>query len=153
MVHDPTATPELQKKTVFQRLQSISDTALRDFIDITAFLILGALLASVVQTFGVVDYFPALTTNPFLSVPAMMLLAIILCLCSEADAFVAANLIQVPLGGKLAFLVLGPMLDLKLYMMYTRVFRRRLIWTIIPAVVITVFVLTLLAQGLSWLTF
>ena len=56
----------------------------------------------------------------------------------EADAFIAASFRAVPAAPKLAFLVLGPMLDLKLYMMYTRVFRPRLIWTIIISVVVQV---------------
>jgi uncharacterized membrane protein YraQ (UPF0718 family) len=43
-----------------------------------------------------------------------------------------------------AFLVLGPMMDIKLYLMYTRVFRSRLIITIVTAVVVQVFVYTLL---------
>jgi hypothetical protein len=151
-VHDPEASPELQRKTVLQRLISISGTALRDIIDILAFLILGAMLAAFFQTFGVVQYVPELSSNPLVSIPLMMLLAVLMCLCSEADAFVAANMILIPLGGKISFLVLGPMLDLKLYMMYTRVFRSRLIWTIIPTVVICVFLLSVLAQFIGpWL--
>ena len=74
----------------------------------------------------------------------MMGLAVLLCLCSEADAFVAASFITLRPSAKLAFLVLGPMLDLKLYMMYTRVFRQRLIWTIICCVVIQVLVYSLI---------
>jgi uncharacterized membrane protein YraQ (UPF0718 family) len=62
-----------------------------------------------------------------------------LCLCSEADAFVAASFVTLRPAAKLAFLVLGPMLDLKLYMMYTRVFRPRLIYTIFLSVIIQVF--------------
>jgi len=68
-----------------------------------------------------------------------MLLAILLCLCSEADAFVAASFISLRPSAKLAFLVLGPMLDLKLYMMYTRVFKPRLIYTIFLSVIVQVF--------------
>ena len=76
---------------------------------------------------------------PLASIGLMMALAVMLCLCSEADAFVAASVSTLP-AAKLAFLVLGPMLDFKLYIMYTRVFRPRLIWTIISCVVIQVFV-------------
>jgi hypothetical protein len=70
----------------------------------------------------------------------MMGLAIVLCLCSEADAFVAASFRTLPAASKLGFLVLGPMLDFKLYFMYTRVFRPRLIWTIILSVIVQVFI-------------
>ena len=55
---------------------------------------------------------------------------------------------MLPPAAKLGFLVLGPMLDLKLYMMYTRVFRPRLIWTIITSVVVQVFIYALLTHFL-----
>src|SRR2546429_4355692 len=71
----------------------------------------------------------------------MMGIAILFCLGSEPDAFVPANFQPAwPPASKLAFLVLGPMLDFKLYLMYTRVFRARLIWTIYLAVITQVFV-------------
>jgi uncharacterized membrane protein YraQ (UPF0718 family) len=59
----------------------------------------------------------------------MMVLAIVLNLCSEADAFVAASLqwTLVPISAQLAFMILGPMLDIKLLLMYGRVFRGRAI--------------------------
>ncbi|MDW8222894.1 MAG: permease [Gemmatales bacterium] len=130
----------------YVRLANIAEIAIHDFLEITCFLILGATLAAIVQSADLLSYLPVLKDIPFLAVPAMMLLAVLLCLCSEADAFVAANLIAIPFGGKLAFLVLGPMLDLKLYLMYTRVFRPRLIWTIIGSVAITVGILALAAH-------
>ena len=145
-VHDVAAAPEMAHKTIAQRIMSISETALHDFVDIACFLILGALLASVVQTFRWLDYAPEMAGNPVVASVVMMIMAVLLCLCSEADAFVAANLIKVPLAGKLGFLVLGPMFDIKLYLMYTRVFKNRLIWTIVPLVVASVFVLSLLAH-------
>ena len=70
----------------------------------------------------------------------MMALAVVLCLCSEADAFVAASYATMRPAAKLAFLVLGPMLDFKLYFMYTRVFKTRLIWTIFLSVIVQTFV-------------
>ena len=63
----------------------------------------------------------------------------VLCLCSEADAFVAASYATMRPAAKVAFLVLGPMLDFKLYFMYTRVFRPRLIWTIFLSVIVQTF--------------
>ncbi len=49
----------------------------------------------------------------------------------------------------IAFLVLGPMLDLKLLFMYTRVFRRKLIVNIIVPVVIIVATLSLIVHFLN----
>ena len=137
---------EKVKKTTMERLNNITSTALNDFVDIMAFLILGAILAAVGRALVQdTDFSKTVEANPPIAILIMMGLAILFCLCSEADAFVAANFPAVfPAASKMAFLVLGPMMDLKLYMMYTRVFRPRLIWTIIAAVVIQVFVYMLL---------
>lgn len=129
------------RSTVFERVGRIAETALHDFVDITVFLILGAMLAATTRLFLTPERLAEISSNHWvLTILAMMALAVLLCLCSEADAFVAASFITVRPSAKLAFLVLGPMLDLKLYLMYTRVFRPRLIWTIILAVVVQVFV-------------
>jgi uncharacterized membrane protein YraQ (UPF0718 family) len=136
-------------KTLMQRISAISETSLHDFVDISVFLIFGALLASLTRVLlPRSDMEAMLQQEPVLAIGVMMLLAILLCICSEADAFVAASFIAVPPAAKLAFLVLGPMLDFKLYMMYTRVFRPRLIWTIILVVVVQVFIYALIAEYL-----
>jgi uncharacterized membrane protein YraQ (UPF0718 family) len=119
------------RRSLSTRLGNISATALHDFVDITVFLILGAVLAA----FAKQNISPAQVTTlsqeqPWLAIPAMMLLAVIMCLCSEADAFVAASFTELHVSAKLGFLVLGPMLDIKLLLMFTRVFRPRLILTI-----------------------
>jgi hypothetical protein len=143
------APPKPRRMSLFEILASIGEVALHDFIDITCYLVLGALLAAGAQASGLTQMAPHLVENPLLSIFYMMALAILLCLCSEADAFVAANMMSVPLSGKIAFLVLGPMLDLKLLFMYTRVFRRRLIVNIIIPVVIIVALLSLMVHYLN----
>jgi uncharacterized membrane protein YraQ (UPF0718 family) len=135
------------RRSLFQRLSNISETALHDFVDITVYLILGALLAALTRVFlHPQTVMGQILQQPAAAIAVMMLLAILLCICSEADAFVAASFVQVPATAKLAFLVLGPMLDFKLYMMYTRVFRPRLIWTIILVVIVQVFLVSLLTE-------
>ena len=133
--------PAAPRKSFSKRLGNISATALHDFVDITVFLILGAVLAAVAKRFLTPDEIGQLSTGqPFLAIPAMMLLAVLMCLCSEADAFVAASFTTMHISAKTAFLVLGPMLDLKLLLMYTRVFKPRLIAVIATCVVSQVLV-------------
>jgi uncharacterized protein len=139
-----------EKRTLGQRLDNISETALHDFIDIMVFLILGALLAAITGFVLTEDTIAKLSgDHAVLAIALMMALAVLLCLCSEADAFVAASFSTMAPAAKLAFLVLGPMFDLKLYMMYTRVFRPRLIYTIFLAVIVQVFVWSYLTH-LLW---
>ena len=135
------------KKTIFKRLSNISETSLHDFMDISVFLILGAVLAAFAKLFINPDDIQRLSSEmPYLAIPAMMFLAVLLCLCSEADAFVAASFTEMSVSSKLAFLVLGPMFDLKLLMMYTRVFRLRLIVTLILCTVIQTLVFTIIVH-------
>lgn len=131
------AAERTERKSLFKRLSNISETALHDFIDITVFLILGAVLAAFAKLYIQPDQIQRLSQDqPYLAIPAMMALAVVMSLCSEADAFVAASFTELSVAPKLAFLVLGPMLDLKLLMMYTRVFRPRLIAVIVTCTVL-----------------
>jgi uncharacterized membrane protein YraQ (UPF0718 family) len=137
------------RKSFLDRLGNISGTALHDFVDITIFLILGAVLAAIAkQQIGAdsIDQFSQ--QEPLLAIPAMMLLAVLMCLCSEADAFVAASFTNMHISAKIAFLVLGPMLDLKLLMMFTRVFKPRLIITLVVSTVVLVLIFSLAVHGI-----
>ncbi|MCE9562189.1 MAG: permease [Planctomycetes bacterium] len=135
------------KKPFGRRLANISATSMHDFVDITLFLTLGAVLAATAKLFISTSEVETLSKDqPYLAIPAMMLLSFLMCLCSEADAFVAASFTKMHVSAKVAFLVLGPMLDIKLMLMYTRVFRRRLILTIAASVVTFVFLLSIVVH-------
>ena len=118
-----------------------------------AFLIIGAGLASLGRIVLQASHFETmLQQTPAISILIMMCLAVVFCICSEADAFVAANFAMTwPPASKIAFLVLGPMLDMKLYLMYTRVFRNRLILTIMISVAVQVFVYCMILHYVSQL--
>jgi uncharacterized membrane protein YraQ (UPF0718 family) len=149
---DDPAEAEVQRRSWLRSLGNITETALHDFVDIMAFLVLGALIASVARVvIPQIGFDQFIKQYPLATIPLMMFFAVLFCLCSEADAFVAANFQPIDLwlpASKMAFLVLGPMMDLKLLLMYTRVFRRRLIVTIVLSLVVQVFVYTTLLHFL-----
>jgi uncharacterized membrane protein YraQ (UPF0718 family) len=60
-----------------------------------------------------------------LSVLLMAVLAFMLALCSEADAFVVASFSTIPMVGKLVFLTVGPAVDVKLTALQAGTFGRR----------------------------
>jgi len=74
-------------------------------------------------------------------VGSMMALASLLSLCSTSDAFVAATFTGFPSAAKLAFLVFGPIVDLKLVFIYGLVFRKRFIVFLVAGLFILVFAL------------
>jgi uncharacterized membrane protein YraQ (UPF0718 family) len=68
--------------------------------------------------------FEHLAAHLILGVVVMAALAVVLALCSEADAFVAASMTMVPLLPRLVFLVVGPAVDVKLFAMQAGMFGR-----------------------------
>jgi hypothetical protein len=110
--------------------------AMHDFLDTGKYFVFGVLITAVFNTQVIVrpdlqDGIAALANNDVLAVPAMMGLAFILSLCSTTDAFIAANMQGFSQASKLAFLIFGPMVDLKLLFMYASVFRRRfIVWLV-----------------------
>ena len=92
----------------------------REFLSLLTLLVLGSALAAVVQTWLPRSWLLALGSAPTLSILALMLLALVVSVCSSVDAFLALGFAaQVTPGALLAFLLLGPVVDLKLAGLFT----------------------------------
>jgi hypothetical protein len=117
--------------------------AMDDFLAVGHYLVIGAFIAALAQTYIDRSSFLSLTAVPVLSVVLMMALAVLLNLCSEADAFIAASFRGLmPIPAQMAFLLTGPMLDLKLLLMYQSVFKRRAIVVLASLILVAVLVVT-----------
>jgi uncharacterized membrane protein YraQ (UPF0718 family) len=100
--------------------------ALDEFFEMGRYLVLGAALAAAMQVFIPQPALLAIGRGPLASVVVMMLLAVLLSVCSTVDAFIALGFAGIfSPGAILAFLVFGPMIDIKSIFMYGRVFRFR----------------------------
>ena len=111
-------------KKVMLAIQS----ATADFLDVTVFFVIGTAITSVFAVGVNREFIEPFAQSPFLSVVALMVLAALLALCSTTDAFVAATqLTAFSPAAKLAFLLFGPVFDLKLFWLYGLVFRRRFV--------------------------
>ncbi|MFB9320141.1 permease [Cryptosporangium minutisporangium] len=95
-----------------------------DAIHAGGFLVVGGLTAAFLNVTVPRQWLDAIAEQPVLAVLALALLAVLLSICSEADAFVAASLTQFSLTARLAFLVVGPMIDVKLFAMQAGTFGR-----------------------------
>ncbi len=109
------------------RLQNSATVATRDFLDVSVYFVIGAAAASLFSTAVNQEIILPLATNPPLAIASLMALATVLSVCSTTDAFIAATLTTFPMAAKLAFLVFGPMLDLKLLFLYGAAFSKRFI--------------------------
>lgn len=86
------------------------------------FLVLGAAAAAALKLLVPAQWLAVVADQPLLAVLALAALAVLLSICSEADAFVAASLTQFSMTARLAFLTVGPMVDLKLVAMQAGTF-------------------------------
>jgi len=96
------------------RLSVLSSTAQHDLLQAGGFLIIGAATAATLQTAVPRSVLDTVSGSTVLAVVALAALAVLMAICSEADAFIAASLTQFSLTSRLAFMVVGPMVDVKL---------------------------------------
>ncbi|MDQ3981485.1 MAG: permease [Actinomycetota bacterium] len=106
-----------------------------DFFYMGKFVVAGAALAALLQTAIPQSLVSGVARTPVLGSLALMGIAFVLSLCSEADAFVAVSFTPFPLGSQLAFLVFGPVVDAKLAFLYGATFRRRFVLRLLAVAV------------------
>jgi uncharacterized protein len=104
------------------RMRRVMDHLSSDFFFMGKFVVVGAALAAALQTMVPQEVFTGVLTTPLVGAALLMFFAFVLSLCSEADAFVAISFVQFPIGAQLAFLVFGPVLDIKLSLLYAATF-------------------------------
>ncbi|WP_203030092.1 permease [Frankia nepalensis] len=115
----------------------LAEVAGHDFLHAGGFLVLGAALAATLNVAVPRSALDAVSDAGPLTVLALAALAVLLAICSEADAFVAASMTQFPLTARLAFLVVGPMVDVKLIAMQWGTFGRRVTTVFAPLTFVT----------------
>ncbi|EUJ19854.1 permease [Listeria aquatica] len=119
--------------------------AVDEFFSVGKYLVFGALIASAMQTYIKTSTLMSIGHGPVLSILLMMVLAFILSLCSEADAFIGASFRSLfSTQSIVAFLVFGPMLDIKNLMMMLASFKAKFVLFIVVSVTVVVFLYSIL---------
>ena len=101
-----------------------AETARHDLVDAGGFLVIGGLTSAVLNVLVPPSWINTVGDQMLLGIVVMAVLAVVLSLCSEADAFVAASLGALPLLPRLVFLVVGPAIDVKLFSLQAGTFGR-----------------------------
>lgn len=107
------------------RVGRFAEAASRDLVHAGGYLVVGAFAAATLQLVIPRTVLDAVAGNELLAIATLAVAAVVLSICSEADAFVAAGLPQFSLSSRLVFLVVGPMVDLKLIALQNGVLGRR----------------------------
>jgi uncharacterized protein len=113
--------------TFQQKLIGAIRMACDDFIDTAIYFMVGAAVAATFNTAVDQQIILPLSLQPVLATFSMMIIASILTLCSTSDAFIAATFVSFPIFARMAFMVFGPMFDLKLFFLYSVLFKKRFV--------------------------
>lgn len=116
------------KETLREKFLSVLDDACSEFFEMGKYLIIGSFLGAVAQTFIPRATLLTVGHEPFLSIIVMMFFAFAISVCSTADAFIASSFnTSFTTGSLVAFMVFGPMIDIKNILMLLHAFRLRFV--------------------------
>ncbi|NET57851.1 MAG: permease [Symploca sp. SIO2E6] len=131
-------------KRVSYKLRLFLDNTVQEFLELGGVLVLGSAIASVIQVGVPRDIILSLGQGPVTSILAMMLLAAVVSICSTVDSFLALAFASTFTSGSLlAFLVFGPMIDIKAIGLMLSVFKWRAILYLFALAAQLTFLLTL----------
>ncbi|MFD0675092.1 permease [Cohnella sp. GCM10027633] len=146
--HEHAASP---RASFWRKLGDTPAHASHEFFDMGKYLIFGAFVTAVLQTLVSRQSFAAVADHELGAPLFMMGFAFVLSLCSTSDAFVAASWSSLfPPHALLAFLVFGPMADLKSTMMMLAVFRKKFVLAFLALLFALVFFGSLLFGWIGW---
>ncbi|GAA1964602.1 permease [Microbacterium deminutum] len=103
-------------------------------------LVIGSALAGAVQVLVPRDTLLAIGSSPVLSIVAMIALAMIVSICSNVDAFFALSFASTFTPGSIvAFLLVGPLVDVKMLALLRTTFTTRVLVGIVVTVILSAF--------------
>lgn len=142
---DPAAVlPQMPVPSLGTKLQLVVDNMVQELRELGAVLIMGSAIAAFVQVAVPRDWILTLGQNFITSIIAMMVLAAVVSICSTVDSFFALSFASTfTTGSQLAFLVFGPMIDLKNIGLLMTLFKPRAIFYIFMLAAQMCFILTL----------
>ena len=126
--HDHSHAPHSSDSS--HRLVAAMRSGMKDFVDVAVYFTIGVCLTAMFNILQV-DYHDSISTyasDPYKGTALLMILAFVLSVCSSSDAFLAASLGSFNYASKMAFMVLGPMLDVKLLFLYQTVMRGKFLF-------------------------
>ncbi|MFO7029751.1 hypothetical protein B9T07_06780 [Limnospira fusiformis CCALA 023] len=126
------------------RVGLMIESGVQEFRELGGMLVVGSAIAAIIQTVIPREIILSLGYGPISSIMAMLLLAGVVSICSTVDAFFALSFAATfTTGSLLAFLVFGPMIDIKTVGLMMSIFQTRaIIYLMILAAQLT-FLLTL----------
>lgn len=134
-------------KPASSKLLLLLENTVQELRELGGVLVLGSAIAAIVQVFVPRDVILNLGQSPVTSILAMMLLAGIVSICSTVDSFFALSFASTfTSGALLAFLVFGPMIDLKGIGLMLSIFKARAVSYLFALAALLTFLFTLIVN-------
>ena len=136
-------------KSVNNKYISIIKDAINDLFEVVKYLILGAIIASIVQGLMPRSVLNIFKNSQILSILALMLFAYLISLCSTSDSFVGKSLMtSFTKQSVIAYLLLGPMIDIKNTIVLFGNYKKSFVLTLISLIFIVIFICSVLVVKL-----
>jgi uncharacterized protein len=134
----------LPKRSFVEVIRPIVENIVVELRELGAMLVIGSAIAACVQTFVPREIILDLGQGTISSIVAMLLLAAIVSICSTVDAFFALSFAATFTNSSLiAFLVFGPMVDIKSVGLMFSIFKPKTIFYILILTAQLTFLLTI----------
>jgi len=134
-------------KPLSHKLLLLLENTVQELRELGGVLVLGSAIAAIVQVFVPRDVILSLGQSPVTSILAMMLLAAVVSICSTVDSFFALSFASTFTSGSLlAFLVFGPMIDLKGIGLMLSIFKARAVFYLFALAALMTFLFTLIVN-------
>ena len=128
---------------------SICNHTANDFFEVVKYLMFGAIIASLVQVLLPRNILFVFNNNQILSIIVLMLFAYFISLCSTSDSFVGKSLLSTFNSGSImAYLLLGPMIDIKNTIVLFGNYKKGFVISLITLIFIVIFITSVMVVSL-----
>ncbi len=137
----PNSSP---RKPLKDKLRLLVDNSIQELRELGAVMIIGSAIAAAIQVLAPRELILSLGAGPITSIVTMLILAVVVSICSTVDSFFALSFASTfSTGSLLAFLVFGPMIDIKSVGLMLSIFKPRTIFYLFAIAAQLTFLFTL----------
>lgn len=139
-----TNTPATQDKPLADKLRLVMDNSIQELRELGGVMVIGSAIAAAIQILAPRELILSLGAGPITSILVMLMLAVVVSICSTVDSFFALSFASTfSSGSLLAFLVFGPMIDIKSVGLMLSIFKPKTIFYLFALAAQLTFLFTL----------
>ncbi|MEH2110564.1 permease [Nostoc sp.] len=140
----PPTSASTSNKPLAAKLRLVVDNSIQEFRELGGVMVLGSAIAAAIQVLAPRELILSLGAGPITSIVVMLILAVVVSICSTVDSFFALSFASTfSSGSLLAFLVFGPMIDIKGIGLMLSIFKPKTVFYLFALAAQLTFVFTL----------